>query len=132
MTQVATYQEEKIGENPWIGGIPGALWSTGPAPRSPLDFARILHRVAAYCVVQATDWNYLLLLSKRPLAANFWCCGRPMTEKARRLAGLVMAPLLILMGLWLCLSNLSGGIFWVGSFLALVGGLWLVSDRFDF
>jgi len=48
-----------------------------------------------------------------------------MTEKARRLAGLVMAPLLILMGLWLCLSNLSGGIFWVGSFLALVGGLWL-------
>ena len=111
---------------------PGALWSTGPAPRSPLDFARILHRLAAYCVVQATDWNYLLLLSKRPLAANFWCCGRPMTEKARRLAGLVMAPLLILMGLWLCLSNLSGGIFWVGSFLALVGGLWLVSDRFDF
>ena len=24
---------------------PGALWSTGPAPRSPLDFTRILHRV---------------------------------------------------------------------------------------
>ena len=45
-----------------------------------------------------------------------------------------MAPLLILMGLWLCFSHstLSGGIFWVGSFLALVGGLWLVSDRFDF
>jgi hypothetical protein len=60
-----------------------------------------------------------------------------MTEKARRLAGLVMAPLLILIGLWLCLegmwhSHLGGGIFWVGSFLALVGGLWLVSDRFDF
>ena len=57
-----------------------------------------------------------------------------MTDKARRLAGLVIAPLLILMGLWMCFSHstLNGGIFWVGSFLALVGSLWLVSDRFDF
>ena len=116
---------------------PGALWSTGPAPRSPLDFARILHRLAARCDVQATDWNYLLLLSKRPLGAHFWCCGRPMTEKATRIVGLVIAALLIVIGLWLCLEgvwhgNPSGGIFWVGPFLALVGGLWLVSHRFDF
>ena len=60
-----------------------------------------------------------------------------MTDKARRIFGLVIAPLLMLIGLWLCLEGmwhgkLSGGIFWVGSFLALVGGLWLVSDRFDF
>ena len=60
-----------------------------------------------------------------------------MTDKAQRIAGLVIAPLLILIGLWLCLegvrhSNLGGGIFWIGSFLALVGGLWLVSDRFNF
>ena len=61
-----------------------------------------------------------------------------MTDKARRMVGLVIAPLLIiLIGLWLCLEgmwhgNQSGGIFWVGSFLALVGGLWLVSDRFYF
>ena len=53
------------------------------------------------------------------------------------MVGLVIAPLLMLIGLWLCIEgmwhgNLSGGIFWVGSFLALVGGLWLVSDRFDF
>ena len=52
------------------------------------------------------------------------------------MVGLVIAPLLMLIGLWLCLEGmwhgkLSGGIFWVGSFLALVGGLWLVSDRFD-
>jgi hypothetical protein len=50
---------------------PGALWSTGPVPRSPLDFARILHRMVVYCVVQATDWNYLLVLSKRPLERQF-------------------------------------------------------------
>ena len=53
------------------------------------------------------------------------------------MVGLVIAPLLILIGLWLCLEGMShgsltGGVFWVGSFLALVGGLWLVSDRFDF
>ena len=71
------------------------------------------------------------------LATNSWCWGRPMTDKARRMVGLVIAALLMLIGLWLCLEGmwhgkLSGGIFWVGSFLALVGGLWLVSDRFDF
>ena len=117
--------------------LQGLSGPKGVSPRSPLDFARILHRLAAYCVAQATDWNYLLILRKRPLGGQFWCCGRPMTDKARRMVGLVIAPLLMLIGLWLCLEgiwhgNLSGGIFWVGSFLALVGGLWLVSDRFDF
>jgi hypothetical protein len=46
--------------------LQGLSGPKGVFPRSPLDFARILHRLAAYCVVQATDWNYLLILSKRP------------------------------------------------------------------
>ena len=53
------------------------------------------------------------------------------------MVGLVIAPLLIVVGLLLCLEGvghgkLSGGIFWVGPFLAVAGGLWLVSDWFDF
>ena len=77
-------------------------------------------------------WPFTVLLKQQigiicsyrvsdPLAANFWCCDRPMTDKARRMVGLVIAPLLMLIGLWLCLEGmwhgkLSGGIFWVGSF----------------
>ena len=64
------YQAKKIGESPWIGGARGSLVN-GSLPRSPLDFARILHRLTAYCVAQATDWNYLLILSKRPLGGQF-------------------------------------------------------------
>ena len=59
-----------------------------------------------------------------------------MTDKARRKVGIVIAPLLIVVGLWLCLEGvvhgkLSGGL-WVGPFLAIAGGLWLASDWFDF
>jgi hypothetical protein len=102
-----------------------------------LDFVGLHYGLAAYCVVPATDWNYLLHLSKRPVGGQFLVLWSAMTDKARRMVGLVIAPLLMLIGLWLCLEGmwhgkLSGGIFWVGSFLALVGGLWLVSDRFDF
>jgi hypothetical protein len=58
-----------------------------------------------------------------------------MTDKARRLIGLVIAPLLILIGLWLCLEGVHGKLsegFWIGPFLAMAGGLWLASDWFDF
>jgi hypothetical protein len=52
-----------------------------------------------------------------------------MTEKA---AGLFIAPLLILIGLWLCLVEHGklNGIFWIGSFLVIAGGLWFASDWF--
>jgi hypothetical protein len=114
----------------------GALWSTGPAPRSPLDFARILQRVAVYRVVQATDWNYLLLLSKRPLGSQFLVL-RSANDRESNTNSWASHSRTIVIGLWLCLEgvwhgNPSGGIFWVGPFLALVGGLWLVSHRFDF
>jgi hypothetical protein len=59
-----------------------------------------------------------------------------MTDKARRLAGLLIAPLLIVVGLWLCAEGvlhgkLSDG-FWIGPFLAMAGGLWMASDWFEF
>ena len=59
-----------------------------------------------------------------------------MTDKARRMVGIVIAPLLIVVGLWLCLEGvvhgkLSGGL-WVGPFLAVAGGLWLASVGLTF
>ena len=82
-------------------------------------------QVEIICSYQASD----------PLGADFWCCARLMTDNARRLIGLLIAPLLILVGLWLCLEGLYGKLsdgFWVGPFVAIAGGLWLASDWFDF
>jgi hypothetical protein len=60
----------------------------------------------------------------------------PMTDRARRFFGLAIAPLLIVVGLLLCLEGVWHGkmseIFWIGPFVAVVGGLWLASDWFDF
>jgi hypothetical protein len=54
-----------------------------------------------------------------------------MTDKA---AGLFIAPLLILIGLWLCLDGMEHGklnsIFWIGPFLLIAGSLWFASDWF--
>jgi hypothetical protein len=52
-----------------------------------------------------------------------------MTDKAQRIAGLLLAPVIALIGLWLCSQGighdkLSG----IGPFLALAGSLWFVSD----
>jgi hypothetical protein len=60
-----------------------------------------------------------------------------MTDRARRTVGLIIAPLLIVIGLGLFIEgiwhgNVSGGIFWIGPFLAIAGGLWLASDWFEF
>ena len=96
---------------------------------------RILEAVTVDCVVSATGWNYLLISSKRPVGVDFWCCDRRMTDNVRRLVGLLIAPLLILVGLWLCLEGLYGKLsdgFWVGPFVAIAGGLWLASDWFEF
>jgi hypothetical protein len=50
--------------------------------------------------------------------------------------GLLIAPLLIVIGLWLCAEGIlhgkMSGIFWTGPFVAIAGGLWLASDWFDF
>jgi hypothetical protein len=50
--------------------------------------------------------------------------------------GLLIAPIIIVVGLWLCLEGVVygklSGIFSVGPFLAIVGSLWLVCDWFDF
>ena len=93
---------------------------------------RILQVLVAGCVVQVTSLNNSL---SDLLSAGFLCCNRPMTDKSHRMVGLVIAPLLVVLGLWLCLEGLHGklsSIFWIGPFLAFAGGLWLASDWFEF
>ena len=57
-----------------------------------------------------------------------------MTDKALRIAGLFVAPVIMLIGLWLCLEGLEHGkltgIFSIGPFVAVAGALWFVSDWF--
>jgi hypothetical protein len=59
-----------------------------------------------------------------------------MTDKARRMWATHSPLIIIVVGLWLCLEGVVydklSGIFSVGPFLAIVGGLWLVCDWFDF
>jgi hypothetical protein len=56
-----------------------------------------------------------------------------MADKAQRIAGLFIAPLIMLVGLWLCLEGLEHGkltgIFSIGPFVVVA--LWFVSDWFD-
>jgi hypothetical protein len=58
-----------------------------------------------------------------------------MTGKGRRIVGLLIASLVILVGLWLCVEGVWHGklsaIFWIGPFLIIAGGLWFASDWFD-
>jgi hypothetical protein len=58
-----------------------------------------------------------------------------MTDKAQRIASLFIAPVIMLIGLWLCVEGLwhgkLGGIFWIGPFVAVAGAVWFVSDWLD-
>ena len=59
-----------------------------------------------------------------------------MTDKALHIAGLFLAPIIMLVGLWLCLEGLEhgklSGIFSIGPVVAVAGALWFVSDlRFE-
>jgi hypothetical protein len=58
-----------------------------------------------------------------------------MTDKGRRIVGSLIAPILILVGLWLCIEGVwhgkLGGVFWIGPFLMIAGGLWFASDWFE-
>jgi hypothetical protein len=55
-----------------------------------------------------------------------------MTGKGRRIVGLMIASLVILVGLLLCVEGVWLGkldaIFWTGPFLIIAGGLWFASD----
>ena len=80
-------------------------------------------------------------LGKKPATKNLDCgdqllgYGQEMNEKAQRVAGLFIAPLIMLIGLWLCLEGLEhgklSGIFSIGPFVAVAGALWFVSDWFE-
>jgi hypothetical protein len=49
-----------------------------------------------------------------------------MTDKGRRIVGSLM---------WLCIEGVwhgkLGGVFWIGPFLMIAGGLWFASDWFE-
>jgi hypothetical protein len=72
---------------------------------------------------------------------NADCGGRllsysqEMNDKSQRVAGIFIAPLIMLAGLWLCLDGLEhgglSGIFSIGPFVAVAGALWFVSDWFE-
>jgi hypothetical protein len=68
-----------------------------------------------------------------PLEAPFRY-SQGMNDKSQRVAGIFIAPLVMLTGLWLCLDGLEhgglSGIFAIGPFVAVAGALWFVSDWF--
>jgi hypothetical protein len=80
-------------------------------------------------------------LGKRLATKNLDCGNQllgycqEMNEKAQRIAGLFIAPLIMLIGVWLCLEGLEHGklrgIFSIGPFVAVAGALWFVSDWFE-
>jgi hypothetical protein len=51
-----------------------------------------------------------------------------MTDKALHIAGLFVAPAIMLIGLWLCLEGLEQGNLSIGPFIAIAGGLWFLSN----
>jgi hypothetical protein len=58
-----------------------------------------------------------------------------MNDKSQRVAGLFIAPVIMLVGLWLCLEGLEHGkltgILSIGPFVAVAGALWFVSNWFE-
>jgi len=58
-----------------------------------------------------------------------------MHDKSQRVAGIFIAPVMMLAGLWLCLEGLEhgglSGIFSIGPFVAVAGAVWFASDWFE-
>ena len=69
------------------------------------------------------------------MAISFLSYCQQMSNKVQRAAGIFIAPLIMLAGLWLCLEGLEHGplhgLVSIGPFIALAGALWLVSDWFE-
>jgi hypothetical protein len=77
----------------------------------------------------------LVLVPERNRGDQLLSYFQEMSNKAQRVAGIFIAPLLMLAGLWLRLDGLerggSSGIFAIGPFVAVAGALWFVSDWFE-
>ena len=74
------------------------------------------------------------MLPERDCDDQLLSYSQKMSNKAQRVAGIFIAPLIMLAGLWLCLDGLEhgglSGIFAIGPFVAVAGALWFVSDWF--
>jgi hypothetical protein len=101
-----------------VGSVAGE-WQEAKLTNTDLDRVRKLF---------ASEEQFQQFMQSFPL--------RPPTPP-RRMAGLVLAPLLIAVGLWLYETafwsggQMSGLVFWTGVSLTLAGGLWLASDWLD-
>ena len=66
------------------------------------------------------------------MAISFLSYSAGMHDKSQRVAGIFIAPLMMLAGLWLCLEGLEhgglSGIFSIGPFVAVAGAVWFASD----
>jgi uncharacterized membrane protein len=75
------------------------------------------------------------LLPERNCGDQLPSYSQEMSNKVQRVAGIFIAPLIMLAGLWLCLDGLEhgglSGIFSIGPFVAVAGALWFVSDWFE-
>jgi hypothetical protein len=69
------------------------------------------------------------------MAISLLSYSQEMNDKSQRVAGIFIAPLIMLAGLWLCLEGFEHGglhgFFSIGPFIALAGALWFVSDWFE-
>jgi hypothetical protein len=92
--------------------------------------------------------RWKLTLCRTGPQSRYWSCyqnadygdqllsySQEMNDKSQRVAGIFIAPLIMLAGLWLCLEGLEHGglhgFFSIGPFIALAGALWFVSDWFE-
>jgi len=80
---------------------------------------------------KSRDWS---CYQTQIVAISLLSYSQGMNDKSQRVAGIFIAPLVMLTGLWLCLDGLEhgglGGIFAIGPFVAVAGALWFVSDWF--
>ena len=106
------------------------IWDAGIFPRSP----RLPFRSQPLEIIRSTVIG-LVLLPERNRGDQLLSYFQEMSNKAQSVAGIFIAPLLMLAGLWLCLDGLEhgglSGIFAIGPFVAVAGALWFVSDWFE-
>ena len=80
---------------------------------------------------KSRDWS---CYQTQIVAISLLSYSQGMNDKSQRVAGIFIAPLVMLTGLWLCLDGLEhgglSGIFAIGPFVAVAGALWFVSDWF--
>jgi hypothetical protein len=109
-----------------------ALQDTSALTKSPI-FNQLLSAYGiSFCSNRKSrDWSCYQNADRGDQLLSY---SQGMNDKSQRVAGIFIAPLVMLTGLWLCLDGLEhgglSGIFAIGPFVAVAGALWFVSDWF--